>query len=63
LGAFPFVDAHLGDYFCRVIEDCVAGSRIEAHDASLEAMEYLQVGAACGLNEVKIALESIRKTA
>ena len=42
---YTFVDAHQGDYFCRVIEDCVAGSSIEAHDAALRAMEYLQTGA------------------
>jgi nicotinamidase-related amidase len=39
---YTFVDAHQGDYFCRVIEDCVAGSGVEAHAASLKAMEYLQ---------------------
>jgi len=42
---YTFVDAHQHDYFCRVVEDCVAGSSIEAHEASLRAMEYLQTGA------------------
>lgn len=42
---YTFVDGHQHDYFCRVVEDCVAGSSIEAHDASLQAMEYLQTGA------------------
>ncbi len=42
---YTFVDAHQSDYFCRVAEDCVAGSSIAAHDASLKAMEYLQTGA------------------
>ena len=42
---YTFVDAHQHDYFCRVVEDCVAGSSLEAHDASLRAMEYLQTGA------------------
>ena len=42
---YTFVDGHQWDYFCRVAEDCVAGSSIEAHDASLKAMEYLQAGA------------------
>ncbi len=42
---YTFVDGHQHDYFCRVVEDCVAGSSIEAHDASLRAMEYLQTGA------------------
>ncbi|WP_170476408.1 cysteine hydrolase family protein [Ruegeria arenilitoris] len=42
---YTFVDAHQSDYFCRVVEDCVAGSSIEAHEAALNAMEYLQTGA------------------
>ncbi|MBY8977441.1 cysteine hydrolase [Rhodobacteraceae bacterium NNCM2] len=42
---YTFVDGHQSDYFCRVAEDCVAGSSIEAHDAALRAMEYLQTGA------------------
>lgn len=46
---YTFVDGHQGDYFCRVIEDCVAGSSQEAHDAALRAMEYLQHGSNCTL--------------
>lgn len=42
---YTFVDAHQSDYFCRVAEDCVAGSSEAAHEASLRAMEYLQTGA------------------
>lgn len=42
---YTFVDAHQSDYFCRVVEDCVGGSSVEAHDAALKAMEYLQTGA------------------
>lgn len=42
---YTFVDGHQSDYFCRVIEDCVAGSSLEAHEAALRAMEYLQTGA------------------
>ena len=42
---YSFVDGHQHDYFCRVVEDCVAGSSQEAHEASLRAMEYLQTGA------------------
>jgi len=49
---YTFVDAHQSDYFCRVIEDCVAGSGLEAHEASLRAMEYLQSGARRPLGEV-----------
>lgn len=49
---YTFVDAHQSDYFCRVIEDCVAGSSIDAHEAALTAMEYLQTGARRSLGEV-----------
>ncbi len=52
---YTFVDAHQHDYFCRVVEDCVAGSSREAHEASLKAMEYLQTGARRSLAEIKAA--------
>lgn len=42
---YTFVDGHQGDYYCRVVEDCVTGSSVEAHDAALNAMEYMQTGA------------------
>jgi len=42
---YSFVDAHQGDYYCRVVEDGVIGSSVDAHDAALRAMEYLQSGA------------------
>ncbi|WP_299608136.1 cysteine hydrolase [uncultured Tateyamaria sp.] len=42
---YTFVDGHQWDYHCRVAEDCVGGSSVEAHEASLRAMEYLQTGA------------------
>lgn len=42
---YTFVDGHQSDYFCRVVEDCVAGSSVQAHEAALRAMEYLQSGA------------------
>ncbi len=42
---YTFADAHQSDYYCRVAKDCVAGSSQVAHDASLNAMEYLQTGA------------------
>lgn len=42
---YTFVDGHQWDYHCRVAEDCVGGSSIQAHEASLRAMEYLQTGA------------------
>nr|WP_245605461.1 isochorismatase family protein [Roseibacterium elongatum] len=42
---YTFVDGHQSDYFCRVAEDCAGGSSVEAHEAALRAMEYLQTGA------------------
>ena len=54
---YTFVDAHQGDYFCRVIEDCVAGSSLAAHDAALNAMEYLQHGAVRTLHDVLAAMD------
>ncbi len=41
---YTFMDAHQRDYQCRVVEDCVAGSSLSAHQAALNAMEYLQPG-------------------
>lgn len=54
---YTFVDAHQGDYFCRVIEDCVAGSSAAAHQAALNAMEYLQHGAIRSLDAVLSAMD------
>ncbi len=49
---YTFVDGHQHDYFCRVVEDAVAGSSTEAHEAALRAMEYLQTGARRSSKEV-----------
>lgn len=54
---YTFVEGHQSDYFCRVIEDCVAGSSEQAHEAALRAMEYLQAGARCSLESVMRAME------
>ncbi len=54
---YTFVDAHQHDYYCRVVEDCVAGSSQPAHDSALEAMECLQTGARRSLNEMRDALK------
>lgn len=42
---YTFADAHQRDYYVRVVTDCVGGSSQARHDASLDAMEYLQTGA------------------
>lgn len=56
---YSFVDGHQSDYFCRVIEDCVAGSSEAAHEAALRAMEYLQAGARRSLDEVLAAMDAV----
>jgi nicotinamidase-related amidase len=57
---YSFVDGHQSDYFCRVIEDCVAGSSEHAHEYALQAMEYLQTGARRSLDEVLAAMDEYR---
>lgn len=54
---YTFADAHQMDYYVRVVEDCVAGSSLEAHEASLRAMEYLQTGALGSLEETLSAFK------
>ncbi|MBT6202195.1 MAG: cysteine hydrolase [Alphaproteobacteria bacterium] len=49
---YTFADAHQNDYYARVVEDCVGGSSFPAHDASLNAMEYLQRDARCSHTQV-----------
>jgi nicotinamidase-related amidase len=58
---YTFADGHQSDYFCRVIEDCVAGSNTDAHEASLNAMEYLQTGARRSLSDVVTAMDSYQE--
>jgi nicotinamidase-related amidase len=57
---YSFVDGHQSDYFCRVIEDCVAGSSEQAHEYALQAMEYLQTGARRSLDEVLGAMDAYK---
>ncbi len=60
---YTFVDAHQHDYHAHVIEDCVGGSSFEAHDASLNAMEYLQHGARCSSHDVVAAFRTRQREA
>ena len=39
---YTAVDAHQHDYVIRVASDALGGSSVEAHDAALRAMQYLQ---------------------
>jgi biuret amidohydrolase len=58
---YTFVDAHQHNYHCRVVEDCVGGSSQPAHDAALQAMEYLQTGARCSSAAVLEAFDGYRR--
>jgi nicotinamidase-related amidase len=49
---YTFADAHQRDFHVRVVSDCVGGSSLARHNASLDAMEYLQTGAVCTSNEI-----------
>jgi nicotinamidase-related amidase len=60
---YTFADAHQWDYHVRVLEDCVLGSTVARHDASLSAMEYLQHGARRTSEEVLAALGSLAQPA
>lgn len=60
---YSFVDGHQGDYYCRVVADCVGGTSVEAHQASLNAMEYLQDGAVLSAREIITAMGEQRMAA
>jgi biuret amidohydrolase len=52
---YTAVDAHQHDYHLRVVEDAVGGSSERAHNAALEAIEYLQRDALVSTDEVLAA--------
>ena len=60
---YTFADAHQSDYYCRVAKDCVAGSSQAAHEASLNAMEYLQTGAVLSSEELIAGMAAQKKAA
>lgn len=49
---YSFADGHQHDYYCRVVADCVGGTSPAAHQASLNAMEYLQEGAVLSADDI-----------
>ncbi|MEM6478387.1 MAG: cysteine hydrolase [Pseudomonadota bacterium] len=57
---YSFVDGHQHDYYCRVVSDCVGGTSPEAHQASLNAMEYLQEGAVIGADDMIAAISKTK---
>ena len=60
---YTFVDGHQHDYYMRCVEDCVGGTSPEAHQASLNAMEYLQDGALRSAEEIIQGLTARAKAA
>src|ERR1700742_3041033 len=58
---YTFADAHQRDFYVRVVSDCVGGSSQAAHDASLNAMEYLQTGAVRTTDEILAAFAECRR--
>lgn len=60
---YSFVDGHQHDYYCRVVQDCVGGTSPEAHQASLNAMEYLQEGALLSADDMIAAMGTARLAA
>ena len=56
---YTFADAHQRDFYVRVVEDCVGGSSQARHDASLDAMEYLQSGARRSTREILDAFAAL----
>ena len=65
---YTFADAHQRDFYVRVVEagwfvptgrNCVGGSSKARHDASLDAMEYLQAGARRSTREILDAFAAL----
>ena len=56
---YTFADAHQHDYRCRVVTDCVGGSSVEAHEAALRSMRYLQSDCLVNSDEVLAAFAQI----
>jgi nicotinamidase-related amidase len=56
---YTFADAHQRDFYVRVVEDCVGGSSFARHEASLDAMEYLQAGARRSTDEIVAAFAGL----
>lgn len=50
-------DAHQYDYRIKVVQEATAGTSLEAHNAALQALEYLQNGAVVHLGDVIEAMK------
>lgn len=60
---YTFVDGHQHDYYCRVVSDSVGGTSPDAHQASLNAMEYLQEGAVISTDDIVAAISGWQRAA
>ena len=60
---YTYVDGHQRDYYMRVVEDCCGGSTEARHEASLDAMEYLQTGARVKSDQLLAGFRARRKAA
>jgi len=49
---YTSADAHQNDYHIKVVKEAVGGSSLKAHNAALEAIEYLQHGSVISVNEM-----------
>ncbi len=54
---YNFIDAHQRDYRVRVVEECVAGTSLEAHEAALTQISYLQYGGVQKCADIMSALD------
>lgn len=49
---YTSADAHQNDYFIKVVKEAAGGSSLKAHNAALEAIEYLQHGSIISVNDL-----------
>ena len=49
---YTAAEAHQRDYHIRVVEDCCAGTSPEEHEASLTAVQHIQIGGRVKLEEM-----------
>ncbi|MBT4286914.1 MAG: cysteine hydrolase [Deltaproteobacteria bacterium] len=56
---YNFIDAHQRDYRVRVVEECVAGTSLDAHNAALKQINYLQYGGVQKLSSIMTAIDQI----
>ena len=49
---YTSADAHQHDFHIKVIKEACGGSSVKAHNAAMEAIEYLQHGSVISVNEL-----------